>query len=123
MGRAARWLAIGFALFLAVAEAVRNRNGWQWWPFWTVDYLAAALLLAGALGWRRPTPNPLLTGGWGFAAAMFWMSFFGHVENVRGGAEREPDELRLTVIIGVLFAITLIGFALSMADAIRRRGP
>ena len=123
MGRAARGLAIVFAVFLAVAEVYRNRNGWQWWPFWTVDYLACTLLLAGSLGWRRPLlPNAWLTAGWGFTVAMFWGSFFGHLASVRAGGEGEPGEARLTVVIGALFGIAVIGFVLSLADSWRKRG-
>ena len=43
MTRASAWLAVGFGGFLALAELARNRGNWQWWPFWLVDFIAAAL--------------------------------------------------------------------------------
>jgi hypothetical protein len=125
------WLALGFATFLAIAEALRNSGVVQWWPFWVVDYIAVGLLLWGAAAvlWR-PSERGLavLTAGWGFASAMFWMSFFGHLDEVmRSGvaidvtnAQSALDEPWLTVIIGVLFAITVVGLATSLIAEVRR---
>ncbi|HZZ35654.1 MAG TPA: hypothetical protein VFE03_08010 [Caulobacteraceae bacterium] len=114
--RISAWLAIVFGLALAVLEAVRNWGDWQWWPFWVVDYVAAFLLvIGGALAVRRGETH-WLTGGWGFACAMFWMSFFGHYADVmKAGGQVSAREQRLTTIIGVMFATTVLGFLLSLA--------
>ena len=123
MTRARRWsarLALGFAVFLAIAEVVRNWGDWGFWPFWLVDYLAVALLATGA--WltlrERAGGAAWLAGGWGFTCAMFYMSFFSHVAELRAdpnAADHGPIEhARLTATIGVLFAITIVGFALSL---------
>jgi hypothetical protein len=121
----AAWLALAFGTFLAVAEAVRNSGVVQWWPFWVVDYIAVFLLIGGAAAvlWRPSERGlPVLTAGWGFACAMFWMSFFGHVAEVFGdgtevartNAESAVDEPALTIIIGVLFAVTVVGLVTSL---------
>lgn len=119
------WLALGFGTFLAVAEVLRNSGEIQWWPFWVVDYIAVALLQWGAIAilW---TPSdrglPILTAGWGFTAAMFYMSLFGHLDelaktgvplslNNATGAAEEPV---LTMIIAALFVVTLVGLATSL---------
>ena len=127
----AAWLALGFGTFLAVAEAVRNSGEIQWWPFWVVDYIAVALLLWGAVAvlWRPAAARglPILTAAWGFACAMFYMSFFGHIDEiVRSGvavditnAQSAVDEPWLTVIIGVLFAITIVGLITSLVAELR----
>lgn len=124
-------LALGFAVFLAVAEVMRNSGTVQWWPFWVVDYIAVGLLLWGAAAvlWTPAAKRGLaiLTAGWGFACAMFWMSFFGHVDEVlRSGvavditnAQSAVDEPVLTIIIGVLFAITVLGLATSLLAEVR----
>lgn len=110
-------LALAFGGFLFVGEIVRNWGDWQWWPFWIVDYIAAGLLLFG--GQRALTTGTVrwLTGAWGFTSAMFWMSFFSHIDQMRQGADQHNgpiDETLLTTIIGGLLAIALIGFLLAL---------
>jgi hypothetical protein len=109
-------MALPFALFLGVAEVVRNWGNWGFWPFWVVDYLACALLLWGwhATRSRQPRGVPVLAGAWGFTCAMFYMSFFGHLESL-GRSDHGPIQQRpLTLIIGLLFAVTVVGFASSL---------
>ena len=122
----AAWLALAFGTFLAVAEAARNSGEIQWWPFWVVDYIAVALLMWGAIAvlWRPEAARglPVLTAGWGFACAMFYMSFFGHINEIMQSgvaiaatnAQSALDEPWLTVIIGVLFALTIVGLIASL---------
>lgn len=130
----AAWLALAFGTFLAVAEAVRNSGVVQWWPFWVVDYLAVALLMGGAVAilWRKSSRGiALLTAGWGFACAMFYMSFFSHLSDlqenntaalVQTNAESAVQEPTLTIIIGALFAVTVIGLVTSLIAAARSGG-
>ena len=114
------WLAIGFALFLAIGEAVRNWGDWQWWPFWVVDYVAATLLFSGGVSALRTNGTKLLAGSWGFACAMSYMSFFSHIDVIQKGplATYGPqgtiNEQTLTGIIGILLVIAIIGFATSL---------
>lgn len=96
-----RRMAFGFGTLLAVIEVLYNWNNPSWWPFIAVDYIAVALLLFGA--WRSPR---VLTGGWGFACAMFYMAFFS--------SWQEGRPLPLLAGMGVLFAVTIIGFLLSL---------
>lgn len=113
-------LAVAFGLVLAVLEIVRNWGDWEWWPFWVVDYVAASLLvIGGVLAFRRGVAT-WLTGGWGFACAMFWMSFFGHLEGLTKAATPDPHEQRLTLAIGVMFAMTIVGLVSGLAG--RRPG-
>jgi hypothetical protein len=124
--RASARLAIAFALFLAVAEVARNWGDWSDWPFWLVDYLAVTLLLVGASRSLRAREASLwLAGGWGFSCAMFYMSFFSHLAELRADPNAPEHGLLearpLTVAIGVLFALTIVGFALSLLPD-RRRG-
>lgn len=112
------WLAIAFGLSLAVLEALRNWGDWQWWPFWTVDYLAATLLIVGGVLALRRGVDRWLTSGWGFTCAMFWMSYFGHLEGLMAG-HADARERQLTMIIGGMFALTIVGLVLSLAG--RRR--
>jgi hypothetical protein len=113
MTKISAWLAIVFGLSLSVLEALRNWGNWQWWPFWVVDYVAAALLIIGGALALRGRADRWLTAGWGFACAMFWMSFFGHLDTVLAGGV-DTREARLTTIIGALFGVTVVGLVLSL---------
>lgn len=126
------WLALAFGTFLAVAEVLRNSGEVQWWPFWVVDYIAVGLLLWGAAAvlWT-PSANrggAILTAGWGFACAMFWMSLFAHIDEIAksgvpvdiANAQSAADEPVLTIIIGVLFVITVLGLVTSLLAETRR---
>lgn len=113
--RISAWTALAFGLALAVLEAARNWGDWQWWPFWVVDYIAAFLLIGGGLAVirRGAAAARWLTGGWGFACAMFWMSFFSHL----GDAMQTPPDARertITAFIAAMFAITVLGFLASL---------
>lgn len=118
MIRTSAYLALAFAGWLAISEIVRNWGDWQWAPFWIVDYMAAGLLAFG--GQRALTTGTVrwLTGAWGFASAMFYMSFFSHIEQLRNAANAHSgpiDEKVLTTIIGVLTVICFAGFFMSLA--------
>ena len=113
MTKISAWLAIAFGLLLAVLEAVRNWGDWQWWPFWVVDYVAATLLVIGGVLALRKTTTHWLSAGWGFACAMFWMSYFSHLEGVLAKTA-DAREYRLTMIIGAMFVVTIAGLVLSL---------
>ena len=113
-------MAVVFGSLLAVLEAVRNWGDWQWWPFWVVDYVAAALLIVGGVVVLRRGVDRWLSAGWGFACAMFWMSFFGNYRDmVEAGTAASARDQTLTLIIGVMFALTVAGLVLALAG--RRR--
>jgi len=114
-------LALPFALFVGVAEVVRNWGDWGFWPFWLVDYIAATLLI---WGWhtarrRKPGAASLLAGAWGFTCAMFYMSFFGHLEDLERPDHGPLAPRPLTAIIGILFGLTVLGLVSSIRNARR----
>jgi hypothetical protein len=120
-------MAAAFGTFLAIGETVRNWGNWQWWPFWLVDYIAATLLVCAAiLTLRRAGRGPVfLAGSWGFTTAMFYMSFWSHIEQYHQPADGNIAQAPLTIIIGVLWAVTIAGFVLSLVstrDTAARRG-
>jgi hypothetical protein len=121
MNGASAVLALGFGVFLAVAETARNWGSWQWWPFWLVDFVAAALLiLGGALVLRRARGgSQVLCGAWGFTSAMFYMSFWSHIANIDQAADGNLAQGPLTTIIGALWIITMVGFLLSLLSSRR----
>jgi hypothetical protein len=112
------WLAIVFGLFLSVAEIARNWGNWEYWPFWVIDYIAVALLLIGGISiLRGDGRGRWLAAAWGFATAMFYGSFFGHLHDVMSNTVDPADvprEPRLTIIIGIMFGFTLLGILLAL---------
>ena len=43
------YLALIYGLGLICFETLVNWGQWQWWPYWLVDYVAAALLILGGI--------------------------------------------------------------------------
>lgn len=121
MQRACSLLALVFGVFLALAETARNWGNWQWWPFWLVDFIAAALLVWGAALTLRSRPHGMavLSGAWGFTSAMFYSSFWSHIEHFDEAADGNLSQGPLTVVIGVLWGVTMVGFALALVSARR----
>jgi len=111
-------LALPFALFLAIAEVVRNWGEWGFWPFWVVDYIAVALLLTGWRASRRGGARApaLVAGAWGFTCAMFYMSFFLHLTQIAMPDQGAIAQSTLTSISGLLFGVTVIGFVASLRN-------
>ena len=85
------------------------------------DYLAAIMLVAGGLLALRGFAERWLSAGWGFACAMFWMSFFGHYRDlIEAGAQVSAWDKTLTLVIGLMFAAAFVGLALSLLGRSRR---
>lgn len=118
------WLALAFGTFLAIAELGRNWDYVQWWPFWVVDYIAAGLLVWGAAGmlWTPAKSRSLaLAAAWGFTTSMFYMSLFSHLSAFYGDDAATArivnpgvEETRLTMIIGFMFLLTVVGLITSL---------
>jgi hypothetical protein len=82
-----------------------------WWPFAIVEYLAAILLLSGALIALRSNRTALLAAGWGFTAGITWSTLFHHLQE---HASAGPVEAGL----GLLLATAGVGIALAVAPRI-----
>lgn len=107
-------LAIAFGLFLAVAEIARNWNDWSHTASWVVDYIAVALLLIGAYRYFKTGQKTWLAAGWGFTTAMFYGSFFSHLARINEPDYAVADHRALTTIIGIMFAVAVIGLLLTL---------
>jgi len=115
------WLGLvlsAIGIFLKIARVLRQG---EWWPFIAYDYLAAALLLIGAIAvLRGGVTGRWLAAGWGFGVAMFYGSFFDHLDNWMHHVGRDLAFERIMVIsTGAFLALNLIGLAL----ALKQRAP
>jgi hypothetical protein len=119
MTRNSAFLALGFGAFLAIAEIVRNRGNWQASPFWIVDFIAAGALVWGGLRTLSRGSPRLLSAAWGFAAGIFWMSFFSDTQALSQGAadtyaSGPVPESMLTLIIGGMLLAAIAGLMMSL---------
>jgi len=110
------WLGLALSavgVFLKVARVLRQP---EWWPFFLYDYIAAAMLVVGAIAvLRGGRGGRWLAAGWGFGTAMAYGSFFGHLE--RWLTKSGPDlsfERTMSYSAGVLVAVNAIGLALTL---------
>ena len=114
--------ALGFGIFLAVAETARRWGSWPFLPFLLDDWIAGLFLVFGAVRSLRnwAAGRPYQAAGWAFTSGMMYGSFFSHLEHWS-----EPPEAgwiphgALVGIIGVLFAMALSGLG---GTLIRTRG-
>lgn len=113
MIRRSAFLALFFGVFLGIAEIVRNWGGWQPWPFWVVDFIAAGALIWGGVRTLNQGSSRLLSAAWGVTVGIFWMSYFTHVQVLVEGTQA-PGEGRLTLIIGVMLLVAIIGLFMSL---------
>ena len=120
MTRNSAFLALGFGVFLVIAEIVRNWGNWQPWPFWIVDFIAAGSLVWGGLRTLSQGSSRLLSAAWGFTVGIFWMSFFSHTEALSEGtaetyASGAVSEGFLTLIIGAMLVAAIAGLVMSLS--------
>jgi hypothetical protein len=116
------WLGLVLSvigIFLKIARVLRLG---EWWPFIAYDYLAAALLLIGAIAvLRGGVSGRWLAAGWGFGVAMFYGSFFDHLDNFMNHVGRDLAFERIMVFsTGAFLALNLLGLALALKQPARR---
>lgn len=78
-----------------------------WWPFAVIDYIAAALLVAGALIALRSEQGALLACAWGLAAGLSWSTLFHHLQSrgAPGVLEFGLGALLMSAVIGALLIV------------------
>lgn len=113
MIRKSAFMALFFGVFLVIAETVRNWGDWQPWPFWVVDFIAAGALVWGGVRTLNQGSSRLLSAAWGVTVGIFWMSYFSHVQALVEGTQAAGED-RLTLIIGVMLLVAIIGLFMSL---------
>jgi hypothetical protein len=114
-----RYLALLFAIGLAIAETIISWGNWQFAPLWFVDYLMAVLLLYAFYKTRKAGHLYTLLAVWAFTVGVFYMDLFVNLD------PQLPPHLRpgpiVMVLIGFSLVVTLVGFftALSATRAHR----
>ncbi|MEM1263545.1 MAG: hypothetical protein AAGH76_14175 [Pseudomonadota bacterium] len=109
--RALAILSVITGVGLAIAETLLNWGDWQSAPFFIVDFVGAALLVAGGASvlQRYSVGVALMSGGWYFCAGMVWMSFFGNL--ALGCPDQSLTCGPYLALVGGFFAYTVVGSA------------
>lgn len=73
-----RYLALLYAIGLAIGEAVINslRPQWQFAPLWIIDYVIVAYLLVGFWATRRGRNIAVLMSAYALATGVLYMAVF-----------------------------------------------
>jgi hypothetical protein len=107
-----RYLALVFAIVLAVVEAALNmsRPRWQYAPLWIIDYVIVAALLLGFWLARRPVHVPVLMAAWALGAGVFYMALF---VSLSPEAKLADGAGPILFLIGLALIVELLGLALA----------
>lgn len=79
-----------------------------WWPFAVIEYIAAALLILGALLALSRKQGALLACAWGLTAGLSWSTLFHHLQSQAGPGILEfgLGALLMSAIIGALLIVS-----------------
>jgi hypothetical protein len=121
--RISAWLAMAFGIFLVFGETRRNWDDWGHWTSYTFDYLFAVLLvLFGYLSLQgRRFARVLLIATWLLTIALFTYSVLGHIRHRAGPTNGPIPHLELTIWIGALDAVALVGLLLALVSLFSQR--
>ena len=111
-------LFIYYSLFSAtlhfVGETWIHLAYGQFLPMLIVDYIAIALVIAGAVGYLRLGWGPgLLCGGWGFSFCLNYRTFFWRVETMLDGTSTSVIE-NTAYVLGVALVFSFAAFLYSV---------
>jgi hypothetical protein len=104
-----RYLALVYAIGLAIVEAVLNssQDQWQYAPMWIIDYLIVAYLLAGFWMTRRGKYVPVLMSAYALSTGVLYMAFFMNFD------PELPVALRgqgiVVALVGLALAVSVVG--------------
>jgi len=123
--KASAYLALMYGFGLTAFETFVNWGQWQWWPFWLVDYVAAAVLFIGGIATLKAHSSAakLLCLGWGFTLGMMWMSMAGNIADGTDPARAARVANLYIVLIGFSLFISLVGLLLALRGTQSPDGP
>ena len=104
-----RYLALAYAIGLAIGETVINssQEHWQYAPLWIIDYVIVAYLLAGFWVSRRGRYVPILMSAYALSAGVLYIVFF---LNLDPDLPKEAREHGIVFpLIGLVLAISAVG--------------
>jgi len=107
-----RYLALLFAIGLAIGETIISWGHWQFAPLFIIDYLTAACLLYAFYATRRCEKSYALLAAWAFSLGVFYMDLFVNLDpQVTPSLRPAPIVMALIVLC---IAVSLAGFVTAL---------
>jgi hypothetical protein len=103
-----RYLALLFAIGLAIGETIISWGHWQFAPLWIVDYLMAVLLLFAFYKTAKAEHVYTLLAAWAFTVGVFYMDLFVNIDP-QLPAHLGPGPIVVNLIV-LCLAVSLVGF-------------
>jgi hypothetical protein len=106
---ACRYLALVYAIGLAIGETVINssQEQWQYAPLWIIDYLIVAYLLAGFWVTRRGRYIPVLMSAYALSTGVLYIALFLNFD------PELPEVARgqgiIVALIGLVLGVSVVG--------------
>ncbi|MEM7360450.1 MAG: hypothetical protein AAF431_15240 [Pseudomonadota bacterium] len=123
MLQVSRYLALLFAIVLAVAEFMINqaRPEWQYAPLWIIDYIIVLTLLGSFAMTRAGKHIGLLLSAWSLCGGVMYMAYFVSVEpdNL---ATIPMDDRGLIQLIGLALVVSVIGIVTAKLALLKQDG-
>ena len=104
------WVSIGVLAIYAPVETIYSWSDGLGSPYYIIDVIAFALLLAGIVRSLRARPRTapgVLTTGWGWAGANFWRATFDRIGTLQRGGTLDMGSLELRFVFGELLVSLL----------------
>jgi hypothetical protein len=111
-----RYLALCYAVGLAIGEAVINSNRpeWQYAPLWIIDYVIVLYLLAGFWATRNGRNVPVLMSAYALSTGVLYIVVFLNLDPEVNDADRTTGTVfYLMVLVLVVSVFGLTGTTLS----------
>jgi hypothetical protein len=105
-----RYLALAYAVGLAVGEAVINssRDHWQYAPLWVIDYVIVAYLVAGFWVTRRGRHIPVLMSAYALSAGVMYLAFFLNLDPEWPESVVRASGVMLA-LLGLVLGVSVVG--------------
>jgi hypothetical protein len=103
-----RYLALLFAIGLAIGETIISWGNWQFAPLWIVDYLMVILLLCAFYKTRGAQHLYTLLAAWAFTVGVFYMDLFVYLDP-QVPAHVRPAPVVMALIV-LCLVVCLVGF-------------
>lgn len=104
-----RYLALIYAIGLAIGETVLNssQEHWQYAPLWIIDYVIAAYLLAGFWMTRRGKYIPILMSAYALSTGVLYIAFFANFDPDLPEVAR--GQSIVVALIGLVLGVSVVG--------------